>query len=158
MHQKHFPLIQLILDKLQEDLVLFKIQVDNSFIREGNVKNTLSYSLNILTDIVQILELLGKTEPDKIYQKNVLNLCYEALKTVYSFYKELENYYPLFLDTVTVFFEPLIDKLEQLVKTFKKGNINTLDLEELSYVVSEIVETLEIAFANLEKLDKNPYN
>lgn len=98
--------------------------------------------------------MLEGGEIDKEFRREAAATLLDLLKVVRDFYDRLDRRYPLFLDTVTVFFEPVAGKLDQILGTLEKTQLEELDLEELSYVLGEIVDTLEVLFPALQRLEK----
>jgi hypothetical protein len=75
--------------------------------------------------------------------------------------EKLEKRLPLFLETITVFDEPLMDKLEQILHSLQSSlerspNSAKLDIDELSYVLREIARTLEATSVNFAKAFNKP--
>ncbi len=67
--------------------------------------------------------------------------------------ERFERKLPLFLGEITVFNEPLMDKIEQLQRTFSSvEETERRDYEELSYVVREIAQTLDSLYSRTKTL------
>ncbi len=160
MLQDDFLFIGFLLNKLKEDLFNFQnsIRGVDSLQSTESIERLLKQSLFILNENAQLLETLSKNQVDVKLKKEILNVSYNILQTIFHFYKRVESSYPLFLDNITVFFEPVSSKIEQILKVLNSPDIDSLDTEELSYVLNEIIETLETVFYMLRKMDENFYN
>ena len=160
MLQDDFLFIGFLLNKLKEDLFNFQSSIRGADFLQSteSIERLLKQSLFILNENAQLLETLSKNQVDIKLKKEILNLSYDILQTIFEFYKKVESSYPLFLDNITVFFEPVSSKIEQILKVLNTPDIDSLDTEELSYVLNEIIETLETIFYILRKIDENFYN
>ena len=160
MLQDDFLFIGFLLNKLKEDLFNFQNSIRGADFLQSteSIERLLNQSLFILNENAQLLETLSKNQVDIKLKKEILNLSYDILQTIFEFYKKVESSYPLFLDNITVFFEPVSSKIEQILKVLNTPDIDSLDTEELSYVLNEIIETLETVFYILRKIDENFYN
>lgn len=151
--------LQLLLNQLEEELVEFS-HYGNIFSKPsyGEIKPILERSLELLRNGERIFQLLSNppTHFEEQTRQRALGTLHRVINTVKHFYENLEREYPLFLDTLTVFFEPLLDKIRQLEKTLNPENSpqTELDLEDLAYVWEEIVSTLEVYFSSLPTLEE----
>ena len=160
MIQDDLLFINFLLNKLKEDLFNFQSSTKSTDFLKSNekIKNLLKQSLFLLSENSQLLEAISKNNLDFNIKREILELSYNVLQNISTFYKKVEDLYPLFLDSVTVFFEPLSSKIEQVTKTLNNPDLDSLDTEEISYVLNEIIETLEVIFYTLQKVDNKLYN
>lgn len=160
MIQDDLLFINFLLTKLKEDLFNFQSSTKSTDFLKSNekIKNLLKQSLFLLSENSQLLEAISKNNLDFNIKREILELSYNVLQNISTFYKKVEDLYPLFLDSVTVFFEPLSSKIEQVTKTLNNPDLDSLDTEEISYVLNEIIETLEVIFYTLQKVDNKLYN
>lgn len=160
MIQNDLLFINFLLNKLKEDLFNFQSSTKSTDFLKSNekIKNLLKQSLLLLSENSQLLEAISKNNLDFNIKREILELSYNVLQNISTFYKKVEDLYPLFLDSVTVFFEPLSSKIEQVTKTLNNPDLDSLDTEEISYVLNEIIETLEVIFYTLQKVDNKLYN
>ena len=148
--------MRLFLSRIEEELVAFRTAVANlpPQLNAELLSGLLGRSLALLQGALRIFDILESGEVETSFRREAAATLSELLKVVRDFYGGLDPRYPLFLDTVTVFFEPLSDKLNQLLETLEKSQLEELDLEELAYVFGEIVDTLEVFFPALQKLEE----
>jgi len=152
-----FP-IQLILAKFEEELLSFRNVVFNlpPTLSGEILYNLLDRSVFLLHRCGELLRLLTTEDKTDELNRNIVSAVFEALFTVKTFYDKVEKQNPLFLDQITVFFEPLEDKLNQLVGTLHSAlNVeeNKLDFEEIAYIVEELSQTVEILIKGIKKID-----
>jgi hypothetical protein len=152
-----FP-IRLLLAQFEEELLAFKNIVFNLPPTPSGelLYGLLDRSVFLLYRCGEFLRFVTEEEKDKELQNEILSAVFDALYTVKNFYDRVEKRNPLFLDRITVFFEPLEDKLNQLVKTLRNAlnaEENTIDLEEIAYIIDELSQTVEILIKGFKKMD-----
>ena len=143
-----------LIARLEEELLRFTTVMKNLPPKpsEEIVNNLLNRSILLLQGGITLFEGLNNPNLQDDIRKSALDVVRNTVESVKKFYDSLENRYPLFLDTVTVFFEPLSEKLNHLLNVLRENPSRDIDYGELSEVLSEIVSTLEIYFSALQKL------
>jgi len=150
--------IRLLLAQFEEELFSFKNVVFNlpPSLSGEPLYTLLDRSVLLLYRCGEFLRFLTEENGDEELYTDILSAVFEALSAVKILYDKVEKRNPLFLDRITVFFEPLEDKLNQLVATLRKAlnsEKNALDLEEIAYIVDELSQTVEILIRGIKKID-----
>jgi len=156
-----FPFIKLsdLLERLR-----FEIEDIKTFLEEPHPLEKEEVHLWLLRATVLIRALSEIFERivggEKTDLREVLKISGNTLEVVEKLFQHLEEQHPLFLETVTVFYEPLPEKIKQLRKTLS-GTVedpSNLDLDEFSYLTDEIAKTLEVFLTDMQKLENKLYN
>jgi len=144
-----------LIARLEEELLNFRTMIKNLPLRpsEEAINNLLNRSIMLLQGGITLFEGLNNPTLQDDIRKSALNVARDTVESVKELYDRLENRYPLFLDTVTVFFEPLSEKLNHLLKVLEGDPPRDIDYGELSEVLGEIVSTLEVYFSALQRLE-----
>jgi asparagine synthetase A len=156
-----FPFIKLsdLLARLRFEIEDIKNFLENPYPLE---REEISLWLLRATVLIRALsEIFDRIEHgEQANLKEVIQISGNTLEVVESLIQYLEKQHPLFLETVTVFYEPLPEKLKQLRRTFNTSieNASNLDLDEFAYLTDEIAKTLEVFLTDIQKFEKKLYN
>ncbi|HIP86750.1 MAG TPA: hypothetical protein EYH18_03845 [Aquifex sp.] len=148
----------MILAKFEEDLLSFRNVVFNlpPNLSGEILYNFLDRSVFLLHRCGELLRLVTTEDKPKELNGEIVSAVFEALFTVKTFYDKVEKQTPLFLDQITLFFEPLKDKLDQLVGTFHSAlylEENKIDFEEMAYIIEGLSQTVEILIEGIKKIE-----
>jgi hypothetical protein len=156
-----FPFIKLsdILNRLRYEIEDIKFFLENPY--PLSREEIQLWLLRATVLIKALSEILNRSlQESLVSQTEILKIGKDTFDIVEALLNYLENQYPLFLETITVFYEPLPKKIKQLKKTFKETpeEVSVLDLDELAFLTEEIANTLEIFISNLQKVEEKFYN
>ncbi|NPB05400.1 MAG: hypothetical protein GXO08_03365 [Aquificae bacterium] len=146
----------LALMKLEEELgllrqVAFRLPEN---LRPEETLSLLNRAVALLRAGSDLLAGLGE-EVEPGWARDVVFSVFEALFIVQTLLERLEGHLPLFFDGVSVFEEPLIEKLRQVVDalhSYAGHSAEPLDFDELSYILQEIAKTLEVELVRSKHL------
>lgn len=144
-----------LMKRLEEELLGFQMLVKNlpNPPDKELLNSLLIRSLLLLQGGVTLFESLNSLSAKNNPPQEALDLAKNLIESVREFYTKLEINYPLFLDTITVFFEPLSLKLKHISKVLEEDVSQNIDFEELAEVLGEIISTLEVYFNSLQHLE-----
>ncbi len=140
-----------LLAKLEEEIG-YQRKVINTFLatQQRSAELTLK-SLDILRRLIQSFRLVSlvldeiESMTDRYMREQALLLSSESLSLSALLLPTLERLSPLFLESVRVYEEPILDRIEAVVEFIENslGEQEELVTEELARTVEDIVRTLE---------------
>ncbi|MEO2153789.1 MAG: hypothetical protein GXN97_06630 [Aquificae bacterium] len=155
---------QILLLQLEEQIqalrqVVFNLPVDK--LPDDDIRNFFRKGIELLLLVGDILTVKEDFEDHPQLEEDLTLSLLEGILISKTLIEKLEKRLPLFLETITVFDEPLMDKLEQILHSLQSSlerspNSAKLDIDELSYVLREIARTLEATSVNFAKAFNKP--
>ncbi len=140
-----------LLAKLEEEIG-YQRKVINTFLatQQGSTELTLK-SLDILRRLIQGFRLVAlvleeiESMTDKYMREQALLLSSESLSLSTLLLPTLERLSPLFLESVRVYEEPILERIEAVVEFIENSLAEQEELitEELTKTVEDIIRTLE---------------
>jgi hypothetical protein len=142
----------LLLAKLEEE-ISFQRKVINTFLFARQVSNpemTLR-SIDILKRQIQILRLinliLGEMDAvsERYAREQALLLASESMSLTSLLLPAVEAFSPIFLESVSLYEEPLLDRIEAVAEFIENSlqDAENLATEEIAQTVEDIMRTLE---------------
>ena len=110
------------------------------------------FLLRLSSEILDFFENLENE--DKVLLRNLASAVFEAIFITQTLLDYVGKKTPLFFEEITVFSEPVLEKLEQVVKTFHSllnEEEKNVDFEEMAYILDELAKTLDVAFSVAQK-------
>ncbi len=140
-----------LLAKLEEE-ISYQRKVINSFLFLSETSSDLvSKSLDVLRRLVRGLRLITlvlaefEALSDRYAKEQALLLVSESLYLSALLLPTIENYSPLFLESISVYDEPIVERIEA-VSGFLENSLQ--DIEDLA--VEEVIQTVEDIQKTLE--------
>jgi len=164
MHQP-FPLPPhiLLLKNLEERLSSLRLLADNLKIEELPLDISKELFKRTSEIIFMVSDILTLEDEFNISQgsekKELLHSITDALNLSRSLLSQLEKRLPIFWESITLFDEPLLEKINQIEITINQALMeesNNIDFEEITYIMQEISRSLEALNRLLEKNVNSP--
>jgi len=161
MENYHEFAIGIALMKLEEELNLLR-QIVFSLppnLPAEEVNNLLHKGLLLMKIGSDILSSVNPEEEEVSFLKDISFAIFEALFISKTLFEKLENQIPIFWEQFTVFEEPLLEKIEQVIQTLHSSmdeieQLKGVDFGELAYILQDAVKTLEAALLQSQQLEK----
>ncbi len=141
-----------LLAKLEEEIAFQRKTINTFLFAQQAVSHEITLkSLDILRRLSQSFRLisliLGEigNMTDRYMKEQALLMSSESLSLTSLLLPAIENVSPLFLDSLTLYEEPLLDRIEAVAEFIENSlqDEEEITLEELSQTVEDIVKTLE---------------
>ncbi len=142
----------LLLAKLEEE-ISFQRKAINTFLFAGQSVSAeiTSKSIDILKRLVQVFRLINlildemETVPERSAKERALILTSESMSLASLLLPALETFSPLFLESVSLYEEPLLERIEAVAEFIENSIQNTENLatDEIAQTVEDIMRTLE---------------
>ncbi len=141
-----------LLAKLEEEIAFQRKTINTFLFAQQAVSHEITLkSLDILRRLSQSFRLisliLGEigSMTDRYMKEQALLMSSESLSLTSLLLPAIENVSPLFLDSLTLYEEPLLDRIEAVAEFIESSlqDEEEVTLEELSQTVEDIVKTLE---------------
>ncbi len=141
-----------LLAKLEEE-ISFQRKVINTFLfaqQRSSHEITLK-TIDILRRLAQSFRLIAlvldevETISDKYMKEQALLMSSESLSLTSLLLPALENVSPIFLESLTLYDEPILDRIEAVAEFIENSlqESESLSTEELAQTVEDIMKTLE---------------
>lgn len=142
----------LLLTKLEEE-ISFQRKMVSTFLSAPQTAGPeiTSRSIEILKRLVQIFRLINLilTEMEAVSERQAreraLLLTSESMSLTSLLLPTVENYSPIFLESVSLYEEPLLERIESVAEFIENSiqDSENLAVEEIAEVVEDIMRTLE---------------
>jgi len=155
--------IGMALMRLEEELNTLRQLVFSlpSNLSVEELENLLRKGLILLQVSSDILSTLNNEKEDTPFLRDINFGVFEALFITQTLLEKVEKQLPVFWDQLTVFDEPLLEKLRQVINTLHTVNetqndeqIKTIDYAELAYILQDIAKTLDAVIHQSTNLKK----
>ena len=159
---------ELLLLKLEEELntlrqVLQFLQPEK--LPKEEVQRFLTRTGNIIALTSDILNLKLEWEGEENLEKELGSTIFETVFLSKIILEKLEPQLPVFYESITVYEEPFLVKLEQILNTLEQytGLVeeetkkHQLDIEELAYLMREIAQALNYLSLTVKKLTEREF-
>jgi len=154
---------ELLLLKLEEELNTLRQVLQ--FLQPGalpreEVQRFLTRAGNLIALTSDILNLKLEWEGEGNLENELGSAIFETVFLSKTILEKLEPHLPIFYESVTVYDEPFLAKLEQILSTLEhytgliseKSQKPQLDVEELAYLMREISQALNYLSQTVKKL------
>ncbi len=150
----NMPPLYLLIAKLEEE-VNYQRKIVNTFLNTHTKVSmeAISRSIDILKRLTQILKLVTlildefNTIEERNLREQVLLLSSESLSLSSLLLSILEEYSPFFLESIFVYEEPILERLEAISEfienSLREREIDEESVEEIAQSVEDIMKTLE---------------
>ncbi len=142
----------ILLAKLEEE-INFQRKVINTFLFAGQkiTPEITLKSIDILRRLTQSFRLISlildelEAMTDKYMKEQALLLSSESLSLASLLLPAMESVSPIFLESVTIYDEPILDRIESVAEFIENSLQDYEDLvtEELAQTIEDIMKTLE---------------
>ncbi len=125
------------------------------------LEKLLKRGLILLQISSDILSSLNNQNEEISFLRDINFGVFEALFITQTLLEKVENQLPIFLDHLTVFEEPVLEKLNQVITTLHSAienqndkQIKDIDYTELAYILQDIAKTLDAIIYQSTNLKK----